>query len=101
MRTLITAIALLLQFTLLAQPSIDRLGFATYAPVYGYHDVPYLPAGKPGSGMKWDFSALPQGAIVPYRWTTTDIAPGAGAFPVKAQVLQVPGEPRIWCCPAM
>lgn len=96
MRTLITAIALLLQCALLAQPSIDRLGFATYAPVYGYHDVPYLPAGKPGSGMKWDFSALPQGAIVPYRWTTTDIAPGAGAFPVKAQVLQVPGEPTAY-----
>lgn len=79
-----------------AQPTLDKLGFLSFAPVYGYHDVPYQPAGKPGAGVKWDFSALPQGAIVPYRWTTTDIAPGAGAFPAKAQVLQVPGEPTVY-----
>ena len=31
-------------------------------------------------GLKWDYSALPMGTIVPYEWTTTAIAPGAGAF---------------------
>lgn len=80
----------------LAQPTIDRLGLDQYASVYGYHDVPFMPVGKGGVGVKWDYSGLPKGAIVPYRWTTTDIAPGAGAFPTDAMVLQVPGEPTAY-----
>lgn len=49
-----------------------------------------------GENAKWDLSGLPNGSLVAYRWTTTDIAPGAGAFPTNALVLQVPGEPTAY-----
>ncbi|MBK9176274.1 MAG: hypothetical protein IPM46_08040 [Flavobacteriales bacterium] len=79
-----------------AQPTLDRQVFPSAATVYGYHDTPYMAAGRAGMGMKWDYSSLPLGALVPYQWTTTDIAPGAGAFPSKALVLRVPGEPTAY-----
>lgn len=79
-----------------AQPTLDRRVFPSAGTVYGYHDTPYMAAGKAGMGMKWDYGSLPFGAVVPYQWTTTDIAPGAGAFPSKALVLQVPGEPTAY-----
>jgi hypothetical protein len=87
---------LLLPLSLAAQPVLDDQVFPVTGTVYGYHDVPFQTPGRPGSGLKWDYSALPTGAIVPYEWTTTDIAPGAGAFPKDALVQQVPGEPTAY-----
>lgn len=79
-----------------AQPTLDQNVFPTTGSLFGYHDVPFQPAGKPGMAMKWDYSTLPVGALVKYGWTTTDIAPGAGAFPANAFVLQVPGDPTAY-----
>ncbi|MBK8500070.1 MAG: hypothetical protein IPL52_14920 [Flavobacteriales bacterium] len=79
-----------------AQPTLDQHVFPTAGTVYGYHDVAYRAASKPGIAQKWDYSTLPTGTIVPYQWTTTSIAPGAGAFPDNALVQQVPGEPTAY-----
>lgn len=79
-----------------AQPVLDQQVFPRTGSVFGYHDVPYQAAGKAGVGLKWDYTALPTGTIVPYEWTTTDIAPGAGAFPDDALVQQIPGEPTAY-----
>ena len=76
-----------------AQPVLDSGVFPATGSVFGYHDVPYMKPGISGEGVRWDFSSLPPGTIVPYVWSTTDIAPGAGAFPNDALVRQVPGEP--------
>lgn len=83
----------------LAQPVLDRSMMPATGTVFGYHDVPFLGAGKVGAAQKWDFSALPTGTIVPYEWTTTAIAPGAGAFPPNALVLKIPGEPTAYYLP--
>lgn len=83
-----------------AQPTLDRNMMPTTGTVFGYHDVPFLGADKAGPTQKWDFSALPTGTIVPYEWTTTAIAPGAGAFPSSALVLKVPGEPTAYYQPS-
>lgn len=83
----------------MAQPVLDRNMMPTTGTVFGYHDVPFQGAGKVGNAQKWDFSALPPGAIVPYEWTTTSIAPGAGAFPSSALVLKIPGEPTAYYQP--
>ncbi|HMC97782.1 MAG TPA: hypothetical protein VKG92_09020, partial [Flavobacteriales bacterium] len=77
---------------LAAQPTLGDAVFPQTGATYGYHDTPYLAAGRPGEGLRWDFSNLPAGTLVPYSWTTTDIAPGAGAFPQTAFVLNVPGD---------
>ena len=77
----------------LAQPTLSHEALPVTGTVYGYHDVPYLKPGNPGEGLRWDFSSLPIGTIIPYVWATTDIAPGAGAFPSTSMVRQVPGEP--------
>ncbi len=61
--------------------------------VFGYHDVPWVQPGKTGAGSKWDFTGISSGGIVPYHWGNTNVAPGAGAFPASASVLQIPGEP--------
>jgi hypothetical protein len=84
---------LIIQIAASGQPVLGDKVYPVAGTVYGYHDVPYLPAGKPGIGVRWDMSMLPTGTIVPYSWTTTDIAPGAGAFPSDALVLEVPGDP--------
>ncbi|MCC6939167.1 MAG: hypothetical protein IT226_13185 [Flavobacteriales bacterium] len=89
----ITLCALVVSLSASAQPTLDQRAIPVTGSIFGYHDIPFLPAGRPGIAMKWDLSALPYGTIVPYQWTTTDIAPGAGAFPAKALVLAVPGEP--------
>lgn len=76
-----------------AQPTLADQAVPVTGTTYGYHDTPFMAAGRGGMGVKWDFSSLPPGALVPYRWVSTDIAPGAGAFPTNALVLQVPGDP--------
>ena len=81
---------------LAAQPNLGDAVFPQTGGVFGYHDTPYMQAGRPGEGVKWDFSGLPNGGLVPYTWTTTDIAPGAGAFPQTALVLNVPGDPTAY-----
>ncbi|MEZ4740048.1 MAG: hypothetical protein R2818_12005 [Flavobacteriales bacterium] len=77
----------------IAQPALDVGIFPSTGSVFGYHDVPYMKPGVSGEGVRWDVSSLPPGTIVPHVWSTTDIAPGAGAFPNDALVRQVPGEP--------
>ena len=79
-----------------AQPVLGEHAFPEVGSVFGYHDVPYFAAGRGGDGIMWDFSDLPDGALVPYRWTSTDIAPGADAFPPRSLVLEVPGEPTVY-----
>ena len=79
-----------------AQPVLGAHAFPEPGSIYGYHDVPYLPAGREGEGMLWNFGDLPYGAIVPYQWIAPDIAPGAMSFPKHALVLQVPGEPTAY-----
>jgi hypothetical protein len=79
-----------------AQPVLGANAFPEQGSIYGYHDVPYLPAGRGGEGMLWNFGDLPLGALVPYQWIATDIAPGASSFPKQALVLQVPGEPTAY-----
>lgn len=79
-----------------AQPVLDRQVFPVTGSIFGYHDVPFQASGRPGIALKWDYSTLPTGTIVPYEWTTTDIAPGAGAFPADALVQKVPGEPTAY-----
>jgi hypothetical protein len=86
-------ILVLLAHAGLAQPVLGDGIFPSTGSVFGYHDVPYMKPGVSGEGVRWDFSSLPSGTIVPYIWSTTDIAPGAGAFPNDAFVRQVPGEP--------
>jgi len=82
---------------LAAQPVIGEHAVATAGTVYGYHDMPWVKVPlQGGENAKWDLSGLPNGSLVAYRWTTTDIAPGAGAFPTNALVLQVPGEPTAY-----
>lgn len=76
-----------------AQPVLSKGTLPVAGTVYGYHDVPYLPPGGPGEGLRWDYTALPAGTLVPYAWATTDVAPGAGAFPQRAVVQEIPGEP--------
>jgi len=76
-----------------AQPTLDANSLPVTGTVFGYHDVPYLKPGTTGEGMRWDFTGLPAGTIVPYTWASTEIAPGAGAFPKDALVREVPGEP--------
>lgn len=75
-----------------AQPTIKRQPLPDQGTVFGYHDVPYTPPGKAGNGLKWDFSGLSSGGIVPYHWGNIGVAPGAGAFPASASVMQIPGE---------
>lgn len=77
----------------IAQPTLSDGALPLVGTVYGYHDVPYLKPGNAGEGLRWDFSNLPTGTIIPYDWTTTDIAPGAGAFPTQSLVQEIPGEP--------
>jgi len=91
--------ALLTSGSAAAQPVLDHHMIPTTGTVFGYHDIPFLGAGKTGTAQKWDFSALPTGTIVPYEWTTTAISPGAGAFPSTALVLKVPGEPTAYYQP--
>ncbi len=79
-----------------AQPTIHKNLLPAMGTIYGYHDVPFQAPGRPGTGLKWDFSGAPDGAVVPYYWTSTNMAPGAGAFPDGAAVLQVPGEPAAY-----
>lgn len=76
-----------------AQPALYKNVLPTMGSIYGYHDVPFQPPGKPGTGLKWDLSGVPTGSVVPYYWTNINVAPGAGAFPDNAAVLQIPGEP--------
>lgn len=76
-----------------AQPTIKKDLLPAQGNVFGYHDVPYVRPGKAGNDLKWDFSGLTSGGIVPYHWGNTSVAPGAGAFPTSASVLQIPGEP--------
>lgn len=90
---------ILFPLSVAGQPVLDRHVFPVTGTIFGYHDVPYQPAGNSGMGLKWDYSALPMGTIVPYEWTTTAIAPGAGAFPSNALVLKVPGEPTAYYQP--
>lgn len=82
-----------------AQPTLYKGVFPVMGSLFGYHDVPFQAAGKPGSGLKWDYSALPAGSVVPYHWTSINISPGAGAFPDNALVLQIPGEPTAYYQP--
>ena len=89
-------LVVLLHLSVAAQPVLDGSVFPESGSVYGYHDTPYVPAGRPGIGLRWDFSSLPTGSVVPYIWTTTGNAPGAGAFPPDALVLQVPGDPTAY-----
>lgn len=96
MRATLLISAALTGFLTCAQSTLDRGVFPSTSTVWGYHDVPYIKAGPPIAGSKWDFSSLPNGTLVPYRWTTTDIAPGAGAFPQDAFVLEVPGDPTAY-----
>lgn len=77
----------------IAQPVLSDDDMPTAGTVYAYHDVAYLKPGPPGEGVRWDYTALPTGTIVPYQWTTSDVAPGAGAFPEHALVQSIPGEP--------
>lgn len=79
-----------------AQPTLDRGVFPTTGSIFGYHDVTYMKPGSSGGGVRWDFSMLPTGTIVPYTWSTTDVAPGAGAFPSDALVREVPGDPTTY-----
>ncbi len=96
MKTPIILGAILLPIWAAAQPTLDQHVFPTTGTVFGYHDIQFQAAGKPGIAQKWDYSGLPSGTIVPYAWTTTGIAPGAGAFPVDALVQQIPGEPTAY-----
>ncbi|HQW04708.1 MAG: hypothetical protein IPH05_01320 [Flavobacteriales bacterium] len=82
--------------TCLTQPTLDTGVLPETGSIYGYHDIPFLKAGPAGAGVRWDFSSLPTGTLVPYTWSTTDIAPGAGAFPSNSLVRQVPGEPTAY-----
>lgn len=79
-----------------AQPTLRSDLVAAQGTVFGYHDVPFMAPGKPGTGLKWDYSGLPTGGIVPYHWSNINVAPGAGAFPSNAAVLQIPGEPTAY-----
>lgn len=92
MKTPILLGAIAFPLLVAAQPMLDQRVFPVTGTVFGYHDVPYMPVGRSGIAMKWDYSGLPNGAIVPYEWVTTDIAPGAGAFPADALVQKIPGE---------
>ena len=79
-----------------AQPTLTGNLLPDMGSIYGYHDVPFQAPGRAGNGMKWDLSGLPAGSVVPYYWTSINTAPGAGAFPDDAAVLQVPGEPAAY-----
>ena len=74
---------------------LDQRVLPATGTIFGYHDIPYFAAGKSGIAMKWDYGNLPTGSIVPYEWVTTDMAPGAGAFPADALVQKIPGELRM------
>ena len=80
----------------MAQPALDVSLLPAQGLVYGYHDVPWITPPKGGDNMKWDLSALPKGTVVPYAVHGPQLAPGAGAFPATATVLQVPGEPAAY-----
>ena len=64
-----------------AQPVLSDDDLPVAGTMYVYHDVPYMKAGPAGASMRWDQTALPAGTLLPYQWTTSDVAPGAGAFP--------------------
>lgn len=93
---LLALLIVLRSIAMVAQPALDDNIMPTTGSVFGYHDVPYLKAGPPGEAVRWDYSNLPTGTLVPYTWSTTDIAPGAGAFPANSLVRQVPGEPAAY-----
>lgn len=80
----------------LAQPVLSDDELPVAGTMYAYHDVPYIKPGPPGEGLRWDYTALPVGALLPYQWTTSDVAPGAGAFPEHALVEGIPGEPAYY-----
>ena len=79
-----------------AQPVLSDDDLPVAGTMYVYHDVPYMKAGPAGASMRWDQTALPAGTLLPYQWTTSDVAPGAGAFPEHALVLNIPGEPALY-----
>lgn len=79
-----------------AQPVLSDDDLPVAGTMYVYHDVPYVKAGPAGGSMRWDQTALPAGTLLPYQWTTSDVAPGAGAFPEHALVLNIPGEPALY-----
>lgn len=82
--------------SVIAQPVLSDDDLPVAGTMYAYHDVPYLKPGPPGEGMRWDYTALPAGTLMPYQWTTSDVAPGAGAFPQHALVEIIPGEPAFY-----
>jgi hypothetical protein len=96
MKRSIALSGILLPVVVLAQPVLDHRVFPTTGTAFDYHDAPFLQVGKGGMGMQWDYRALPDGGVVRYEWTTTNIEPGAGAFPSDAFVLHVPGEPSTY-----
>lgn len=79
-----------------AQPVLSDDDLPVAGTMYVYHDVPYVKAGPGGGSMRWDQTALPVGTLLPYQWTTSDVAPGAGAFPAHSLVLNIPGEPALY-----
>ncbi|HRH38325.1 MAG TPA: hypothetical protein PK760_08275, partial [Flavobacteriales bacterium] len=81
MKRFVPFLASIIPGVAVAQPVLDQNVFPVTRSVFAYHDVNYQPASKPGIAVKWDYSMVPTGTIVPYAWVTTDIAPGAGAFP--------------------
>ncbi|MBK8615263.1 MAG: hypothetical protein IPN85_17775 [Flavobacteriales bacterium] len=93
MRWILIPIGLMAALSVSAQALLNRNALPATGSVYGYHDTPYLSPGRAGDGLQWDFADLPSGTLIPYAWTTTDIAPGAGAFPHAARVLDVIGQP--------
>lgn len=76
-----------------AQPVLRTDKLPAAGTVYAYHDVPYLKPLPPQANMRWDYTALPSGAMMPYQWSTTLLSPGSGAFPTESLVLRIPGEP--------
>lgn len=76
-----------------AQAVLNRHALPQAGTRYGYHEVDFRPSGRAGDGQTWDLSAMPDGDLVPYAWSTSELRPGAGVFPAHAEVLDVPGQP--------
>lgn len=93
MRARLALLLFPLTISVAAQPVLGDDELPVAGTVYGYHDVPYTKPTAGGEGLRWDQSALPAGALMPYQWTTSDVAPGAGAFPARSVVQLIPGEP--------
>lgn len=76
-----------------AQPVLRTDKLPASGTVYSYHDVLYLKPLPPQANMRWDYTALPSGAVIPYQWSTALLSSGSGSFPTESLVLRIPGEP--------